>query len=164
MSKILVGIVVGVLGILVLSPAHADEWLDAVIEFDRPSGSSSEGGPPENALGADNGSYVSVDIPETLTLAFTDNTAMDGPGDDLRIFEVGADSAQADVWGSEDNINYVLLSGVTKVCSGVVALPEVGRGTLQRWMKGVIHVPDSVYPPVDWPGKRRTPKVNPHLS
>ena len=60
----------------------SDPWLDEVISFEQPPGSSNDGGIPTDALGppdAGNGlGYVSIDIPETLIVAFTDNSVIDG--------------------------------------------------------------------------------------
>ncbi len=96
--------------VIIASPVLAgDQWLDTVVYFDRPTGSSNDGGPPENALGAPNGDFVSIDIPETLILAFTDNTAMDGIGDDLFIVQYIAGDSDCDIYGSMDNVTYVLL-------------------------------------------------------
>ena len=63
----------------------ATVWLDAVISFDQPTGSSTTNNDPTTALGPDDDNFVSIDIPETLILAFTDNSALDGTGNDLRV-------------------------------------------------------------------------------
>lgn len=65
----------------------AGRWADDVVSFDQPAGSSTAGGLPSAALGAPDGAFVSIDTPETLILAFTDNRVYDGPGDDLWIYE-----------------------------------------------------------------------------
>ena len=39
-------------------------YVDEVVSFDQPAGSSNDGGPATAALGAPDGIYVSVDIPE----------------------------------------------------------------------------------------------------
>ena len=88
-------------------------WLDEVILFEQPEGSSNDGGPATDALGANNGSYVSVDIPETLILAFTDNTAFDGEGDDIKVYQVYGGDSNVEIYASMDNITYVYL-GTTK--------------------------------------------------
>ena len=86
-----------------------DPWLDQVVSFEQPPGSSDAGGIPVYALGsADDGLYVSIDIPEILTLAFTDNTAFNGVGDDLLIYEK-FNSETIDVYVSADNRSYTYL-------------------------------------------------------
>ncbi len=106
---------VGLAGAMLLAAtvaAHAtaeDPWLDAVVLFDRPTGSSSEGGPPEYALGPNDGNFVSVDIPETLILAYVDNTAYDGPGNDLQLYQVISGDSNADVYGSELGTDWTYL-------------------------------------------------------
>ena len=86
-----------------------DPWLDQVVSFVQPLGSSDAGGLPVYALGsADDGLYVSIDIPEILTLAFTDNTAFNGVGDDLRIYEK-FNSETIGVYVSADNRSYTYL-------------------------------------------------------
>ncbi|BCG64661.1 MAG: large repetitive protein [Methyloprofundus sp.] len=55
----------------------------------------------ENFLSLPAGSYV--------TVGFTDETIIDGPGDDLFIQEIGAASELADVFISSDLLNYILL-------------------------------------------------------
>jgi hypothetical protein len=86
-----------------------DPWIDAVVSFDQPAGSSTSHNDPNTALGANDGAYVSIDIPETLILAFTDNTAMDGEGDDLLIYEIGADNSYIDIYGSQNGVDWVFL-------------------------------------------------------
>jgi uncharacterized protein (TIGR03067 family) len=89
-----------------------DVWLDQVILFDQPAGSSNQGGPPENALGPNDDKYVSIDTPETAIFAFSDNTAENGPGNDLRIYEYSNGDSSVDVYVSKDNIDYVLLGRI----------------------------------------------------
>jgi hypothetical protein len=89
--------------------SFADPWLDTVVSFDRPAGSSNDGGPSSYALGPNDGKYVSIDIPETLILAFTDNTAFDGAGNDLRIYQVIAGDSDVRISASKDNSTYVEL-------------------------------------------------------
>ena len=91
-------------------------WLDEVILFDQPSGSSNEGNPPIEALGASDATggssgtgFVSIDIPEILIVAFTDNSAIDGSGNDIRIYEYLNGDSLVDVHGSMDNSTYVYL-------------------------------------------------------
>jgi hypothetical protein len=92
-------------------------WLDEVISFVQPDGSSNEGGPPTDALGEPDAAgsdpdwtgFVSIDIPETLIVAFTDNTATDGPGNDIRIYEYYNGDSRAQVHASMDNSTYFLL-------------------------------------------------------
>ncbi|OPY91204.1 MAG: hypothetical protein A4E72_00221 [Syntrophus sp. PtaU1.Bin208] len=94
--------------------SFADQWLDQVILFDQPTGSSNAGGPPESALGANNGSYFSIDVPETLILAFTDNSALNGAGNDLKVYQVIAGDSDVDIYASMDNIAYVYLGRTDK--------------------------------------------------
>lgn len=92
-------------------------WLDEVISFDRPDGSSNDGGPPTDALGEPDAAgtnpnwtgFVSIDVPETLIVAFTDNRAINGPGNDIRIYEYFNGDSRAEVHASMDNSNYFLL-------------------------------------------------------
>jgi hypothetical protein len=88
---------------------QADPWLDVVISFNQPAGSSTARNDPTNALGPINSDYVAIDIPETLILAFTDNSAFDGAGNDLRIREQGNDGARANVYGSMNGSDWVFL-------------------------------------------------------
>ena len=84
-------------------------WLDEVILFDQPAGSSTRHNDPTTALGPDDGGFVSIDIPETLILAFTDNSALDDTGYDLRIREYGNDSSHAFVYGSRNSVDWTFL-------------------------------------------------------
>ncbi len=97
-----------------LCPAAGTPWLDAVVSFDRPSGSSDLGGPASDALGSRNYTFVSIDVPETLVLAFTDNSAGDGPGADLAIRELYNCPAMVDVYASEDNVTYTHLGTISR--------------------------------------------------
>ena len=74
-------------------------WPDTVVAFLQPDGSSDTGGPPSAGLGAPDGVFVSIDTPEQLILAFTDNRVFDGPGDDLWLYEAGNCGASLDVFG-----------------------------------------------------------------
>jgi len=94
--------------------AAGTPWLDAVVSFDRPGGSSDAGGPASDALGPRNYTFVSIDVPETLILAFTDNSAGDGPGADLAIRELYNCPAIVDVYASEDNVTYIHLGTVSR--------------------------------------------------
>jgi hypothetical protein len=87
----------------------ADVWLDEIILFDQPDGSSTQGGPASYALGANDNKYVSVDIPETLILAFTDNTAYNGNGNDIKIYQYAYGDSDVAIYASMDNITYVYL-------------------------------------------------------
>ena len=84
-----------------------------VISFDQPTGSSTSGNGPTAALGPDDNIYVSIDIPETLILAFTDNSALDGTGNDLRVREFGNDDSQASVYGSRNGADWTFLTTAT---------------------------------------------------
>jgi hypothetical protein len=96
-----------------------DPWLDTVISFIQPAGSSTAKNNPNDALGPIDSGYVSIDIPETLVLAFTNNSAYDGGGNDLRIREVGNDSAHANVYGSKNGSDWVFLVEAVGSGSGV---------------------------------------------
>jgi hypothetical protein len=74
-------------------------WPDEVVSFEQPEGSSTTGGPPSDALGPADGSFVSIDTPEELILAFTDNRVFDGEGDDLWIYEATDCGATVNVYG-----------------------------------------------------------------
>ena len=105
------------LGLVLSGPAclaAGTPWLDAVISFDRPGGSSGLGGPASDALGPRNYTFVSIDVPETLVLAFTDNSAGDGPGADLAIRELYNCPAIVDVYAGEDNVTYVHLGTISR--------------------------------------------------
>jgi hypothetical protein len=93
--------------------AAGTPWLDAVVSFDRPSGSSDSGGSASDALGPQNYTFVSIDVPETLVLAFTDNSAADGPGADLAVRELYNCSAMVDVFAGEDNVTYTHLGTIS---------------------------------------------------
>jgi hypothetical protein len=119
MKNVAFGIAVLALSFLFVSSGFASAvWLDEVVSFDQPEGSSTSSNNPANALGADDSNYVAVDIPETLILAFTDNSALDGAGNDLRIREVGNDGAQANVYGSKNGVDWVFLVLATGSGSG----------------------------------------------
>jgi hypothetical protein len=91
------------------APSFADTWLDEVILFDQPDGSSIEANDPTYALGPIDNNYVAIDTPETLILAFTDNSAYDRAGNDLRIREYGNDGARANVYASANGSDWVFL-------------------------------------------------------
>jgi hypothetical protein len=88
-------------------------WPDAVVSFSQPAGSSSAGGPPAAAVGASDGLFVSIDTPEELILAFTDNRVFDGAGDDLWIYEAGDCGASVNVSGRSKDGPCTFLGTIT---------------------------------------------------
>jgi hypothetical protein len=109
MKKILFLLAMLLAGALTAPISFADVWLDAVVSFDQPSGSSTAGGPATNALGPNDGAYVSIDIPEILVLGFSDNSALDGTGNDLHVYQVIAGDSNVDIYASPDDITYTYL-------------------------------------------------------
>jgi hypothetical protein len=98
--------------LIFVAPGFAyNVWLDDVISFNQPEPDSytATANDPLDALGEDDNNYVAIDIPETLILAFTDNTAFDDDGFDLRIREYGSDGAAANVYGSANGSDWTLL-------------------------------------------------------
>jgi len=98
----------------VISNANADPWLDEVISFEQPDGSSDEGGAYTSALGENDNIYVSIDVPETLIVAFKNNSVINGAGNDLLIYEEYNGDSSVDVYISQDNINYISLGTIKK--------------------------------------------------
>ena len=92
--------------------AATTPWLDAVVSFDRPGGSSDLGGPAADALGPRDRTFVSIDVPETLVLAFTDNSAGNGPGNDLAIYELYNCASMVDVYAGQDDATYIRLGTI----------------------------------------------------
>lgn len=87
-----------------------DPFLDAVVSFDRPSGSHDDATPESEILGPPSNPALSIDTPEVIVCAFIDNVVIDGPGADVRISEnVGGDS-DVNIYGSEDGIEFVFLT------------------------------------------------------
>jgi len=109
-NYLLITFIACILSILISnSYAESDPWLDEVIQFEQPTGSSNNGGVPQDALGPTNRTYVSIDIPETLIVAFTNNIAFDGTGNDIAIYEVSNGDCLVDISASKDNITYIYL-------------------------------------------------------
>jgi len=141
-------------------------WLDEVVLFDQPPGSSTIRNDPTEALGPNDGvnGDVSIDIPEILILAFTDNIADDGPGYDLLVYEVGADNATADVYASKDNITYTFvqtIKGTTYIDLSGTGLDYVNylkfvgldnRGSSPGYDLDAVEALNSVDPRVPAPG------------
>ena len=94
--------------------ASVDPWVDEVISFDQPEGSSNEGDPAIAAIGEKDSKFVSIDIPEILIVAFTNNTAFNGEGNDLEIYEWTNNDSNIDIYASCDNINYIYLGKTNK--------------------------------------------------
>jgi len=105
-------------------------WADAVVGFLQPPGSSNAGGPPSAALGAPDGVFVSVDTPEELILAFTDNRVFDGPGDDLFITEAGNCGASIDVFGRRPGGPFVFLGQITN-SAGIDLADHLGLNLIE---------------------------------
>ncbi len=105
-------------------------WADTVVGFLQPDGSSNAGGPPSAALGAPDGVFVSVDTPEELTIAFTDNRVFDGPGDDLFITEAGNCGASIDVFGRRPGGPFVFLGQITN-SAGIDLADHLGLNIIE---------------------------------
>jgi len=88
----------------------SDPWVDKVVSFTRPPGSSDQGYGADSALGAPTeGKFVAIDKPETIVLAFTDNVVVDGEGKDLKLHEYINGDSQVEVYASADNRRYISL-------------------------------------------------------
>ncbi len=67
---------------------------------------------PDVVLGDDPGpnvDFLSLPTGSFVTVGFTDETVIDGPGNDIFIQEVGAEGEEADVWVSHNNVDFTWL-------------------------------------------------------
>jgi outer membrane protein OmpA-like peptidoglycan-associated protein len=139
-------------GNVVVLPLAELSFADRVVSFQvgKPAAKFAEYSNPELALGPPNyvpdsetASYTTLGCSGVLTLEFTDNALVDGPGPDLHIFEIGPDvedqkveiSANGRDWldlgqitggtasvdigelgGSEDTFNFVRLTDLRESC------------------------------------------------
>lgn len=96
---------------LVHAKPTLDPWADEVVLFDQPDGSNHFSGAddPANALGANDGKCVAVDIPEVLILKFSDNVIYDGEGNDIYVYQWVAGDSSIDIFGSSNNNSYSYL-------------------------------------------------------
>jgi len=88
----------------------AAPWLDAVVFLDRLNGSSVLGGPATDALGPRDRAFVSINVPQTPVLAFTETRADEGAGSDLAIYRLyGRTSVGSDEFDLVDypDLHYV---------------------------------------------------------
>lgn len=78
-------------------------------------------GPPQSPE-----DFLSLPLGSFVTVGFTDETVIDGAGDDIFIGEVGPNGERADVFVSNDFINFTLLG--TALDSGVTAFDLASIG------------------------------------
>lgn len=76
-------------GMIVKLNADHDPWADAVVSFNRGKPAPKKNENPWNAIGKPKGHSVALGHGGTLVVKFIDNVLIDGPGDDLVIFEAG---------------------------------------------------------------------------
>ena len=116
----------------------ARAFADRVVSYD-PNGTRLESGAtnPEEALGppTDGATYVSLGGGGSVTLEFVDNTLVDGPGDDLAIFEIGPQVEAAFVAVSEDGRTFVEVGRISG-STATLDLAGVGRpGAAYRFVR-----------------------------
>lgn len=112
-----------------VSLAASSKWADAVVSFDQPAGSYDDGHPAGNAVGPVDAKWVSIDLSETLIVAFTDNSCMDGFAVDLVVIGGSDFLSFVDVYGSKNNVDYTYLGRInsTEVFDIVTGLDIAGK-------------------------------------
>ena len=97
-----------------LPPSSGDPYADAVKVYTQGPGVSGIYGDPLNAIGAPDNGGVSLGDGGSITLQFTDNVALDGPGFDLRIIELGAQAENAQISVSDGGPFVVIGTATTQ--------------------------------------------------
>jgi len=93
----------------------SDPWVDKVVSFIRPPGSSDQGLGADIALGPPTtAKFVAIDKPETIIFAFTDNVVVDREGNDLKLHEYINGDSLVEVFVSADNRRYISLGKTAK--------------------------------------------------
>jgi hypothetical protein len=88
--------------------ATTDVWLDEVISWYDVDPLS--GGVPTNVLGPIGGGGLNISDGDEFVAAFTNNIALDGPGNDLYLYEnIDTSDETVNVWVSPDNIGFTFL-------------------------------------------------------
>ena len=109
-------------------PLAARAFADRAVSYDNNgAGIADDNDNPSEALGPPtNGeTYLSLGGGGTVVLEFTDNVLVDGPGDDLAVFEIGPQVEAATVAISEDGRNYLTLG---RIAGSTATLDIAGRG------------------------------------
>lgn len=86
-----------------------DPWLDQVIYWNDVSPLNTGSHYPERVLGPNDNYNVSISTGDELIVAFIDNYAFDGDGNDLYITEHIGTTATVYVYASFDNVQYTYL-------------------------------------------------------
>lgn len=95
--------------------SESDPWVDKVVSFIHPPGSSDEGYEADIALGPPTtAKFVAIDKPEIIIFAFTDNVVVDGEGNDLKLHEYVNGDSPVEVFVSADNTRYISLGKTAK--------------------------------------------------
>ncbi len=111
MKNILFILLVLVSVCMLSTSVNADPWLDKVLYYNDVSPFEPQGTLPEEVLGEPEAA-LTLSTGDELIVAFTNNYAFDGPGDDILIYEnvdASGGNETVDVYASLDNVFYVYL-------------------------------------------------------
>ncbi len=122
-------------GMIVRLPADHDPWADAVVSYKHGDPAPKKNKNPWAAVGKPAGHSVALGNGGTLVVEFIDNVLVDGPGDDLVIFEVGKAIEPTHVWISENGTDWIDVGRVHGGKSTVDIGPLVKAGQRFRFVK-----------------------------
>lgn len=94
-------------GLMVRLSVEHDPWADAVVSLKRGKPAPQKNKNPWNAVGKPAGHSCALGHGGELVLEFIDNVLVDGPGDDLVIFEAGKAVEPTHLWISENGTDWI---------------------------------------------------------
>lgn len=122
-----------------------DPWADAVVSFTSGKPAATRSTDPQACLGkpdykgiddaADEKTYLSLGYAGEVVLEFRDNVLIDGPGDDLVVFEIGPAVEATSLEISEDGKHWIPVGGVKGGKASVDIGPFVGPDRRFRFVK-----------------------------
>ncbi len=145
----------------VMVAAEHDPWADAVVSFKPGDPAPRRSTDPKAALrkpdykgtddAADEKTYVALGHGGELVVQFVDNVLVDGPGDDLVVFEIGPAVEPMDVAISEDGKKWIEVGRLAGGKSSVDIGPFVKTGQRFRFVR-ITDAKAGLSNNSEWPG------------
>jgi hypothetical protein len=122
-------------GLIVKLNVDHDPWADAVFSYQRGKPAPKKNDNPWHAMGKPKGHSVALGHGGTLVVQFIDNVLVNGPGDDLVIFEAGKAIEPTGIAISENGTDWIHVSRAKGSKSTIDIGPYVKPGQRFRYVR-----------------------------
>lgn len=120
--------------VLKLAADH-NPWADRVVDYQPGKPAPKTNAKPNRALGPPNKASAGLGHGGMIVLEFVDNVLVDGPGDDLAVFEIGPEVEPTRVLISTDGETWIDVGRVRGATSSLDIGPHVKAGQRFRFVK-----------------------------